>query len=157
MVKVAKLSLGDYVLVAKVQEIFAGKLSLKWQGPFRVVEVMSDHLFKVESLKRIGNKSETKIVHSQRLKFFHDKSLELTEEVLRHVSQEKQLYEIESFLELRNNGASYDVKVKWLGFDDNESTWEPVENLFEDVPLRLHEFLKTKPEGSVIWEALSRR
>jgi hypothetical protein len=36
-----------------------------------------------------------------------------------------------------------EIRVRWLGFEANEDTWEPVERLQEDVPVVLHRFLRT--------------
>jgi hypothetical protein len=150
--KSANFSLGDYVLVAKIQKVFRDKLSLNWNGPYRIIEVISNHLFRVESLL---DTKDTKVVHSQRLKFYHDESLRLTEHILRYAKQDKQTYDIDRLLDLKSNGSSYDVYVKWQGFDEQESTWEPIEVLYEDVPLMLYDFLKTKDEGLEIWKSIS--
>ena len=73
------------------------------------------------------------------------------------MSEEKtNAYQVSHLKDIRSNGSSYDVLVHWLGFDDNENSWEPVEKLYEDIPLLLHEFLQTRPEGTHIWEALNR-
>ena len=80
-----------------------------------------------------------------------------TDELLNFVSEEKtNAYQVSHLKDIRSNGSSYDVLVHWLGFDDNENSWEPVEKLYEDIPLLLHEFLQTRPEGTHIWEALNR-
>ncbi|ETV94684.1 hypothetical protein H310_11664, partial [Aphanomyces invadans] len=34
----------------------------------------------------------------------------------------------------------YEVRVKWLGLDAEESSWEPVENLLEDIPVVLRKW-----------------
>jgi hypothetical protein len=36
---------------------------------------------------------------------------------------------------------SYEVLVQWLGFSDEDNSWEPIESLYDDVPLLLHDFL----------------
>ena len=38
-------------------------------------------------------------------------------------------YEVEAILDVRKVKKSLQYKVKWLGYDENESTWEPVQNL----------------------------
>lgn len=35
----------------------------------------------------------------------------------------------------RKTTKQYEYRVKWLGFPDEESTWEPKSNLINDVPL----------------------
>ncbi|CAK4616893.1 unnamed protein product, partial [Aphanomyces euteiches] len=35
---------------------------------------------------------------------------------------------------------------KWFGLDEIENSWEPVQNLLEDVPALVHGFLDAKAE-----------
>ncbi|CAK4709279.1 unnamed protein product [Aphanomyces euteiches] len=46
-----RLAVGDYVLVGKVATTFAKKLQVKWLGPRRIVEALSDWVFVVEDLR----------------------------------------------------------------------------------------------------------
>ena len=143
----------DWVMVASIQGVFEDKLKAKWTGPFQIIDVLTPFTFKVQSIHE--ENPVVKTVHCQRMRFYA-KDIEISEELLNFVSQEKEAYQVSHFKGLRSNGSSYDVHVHWLGFEDNEDSWEPVEKLYEDVPLLLHEFLKSHPDGSHIWEALQR-
>jgi hypothetical protein len=59
------ISVGDFVLVAKISSKSGGKLRTRWLGPRRVTAVDSDWLFEVEDLIS----GERAITHSARLKF----------------------------------------------------------------------------------------
>ena len=61
---------GDQVLLF-MPAVKKGKnknLSRKWTGPYRIVEVLSDVLFRI----RLNNQAKDKYVHHNRLKPFHN-------------------------------------------------------------------------------------
>jgi Chromo (CHRromatin Organisation MOdifier) domain len=83
-----------------------------------------------------------KKVHTTRVKFYRDASLELTEELISFVEyQDSILLVIEELIALRQLGENVQVQVKWLRFDDSESTWEQVSTNAADVPEMLKSFL----------------
>ena len=61
---------GDQVLLfmPAVKKGKNTKLSSKWTGPYRIVEVLSDVVFRV----RLNNQAKDKVVHHNRLKPFHN-------------------------------------------------------------------------------------
>jgi Chromo (CHRromatin Organisation MOdifier) domain len=76
-----------------------------------------------------------KKVHTTRVKFYRDASLEVTEELISFLEyQDSILFVVEELIALRQVGETVLVQVKWLGFDDLESTWEPVSTIAADVP-----------------------
>ena len=68
-VKPINFAEGDFVLRGILQRERTKKPSLKWLGPYRVIECRSDYIFIVEDLLD-GKKTE---VHCRRLKFFRNK------------------------------------------------------------------------------------
>jgi hypothetical protein len=151
--KPTMFSEGDFVLVAKVQNAIRNKLQVNWTGPYRIVEVISDWIFRCENLL---DPSKTVISHAQRLKFYSDNLLNDKDTLLSYMqASENDKYTIDSLLDIRIANSSYDVLVSWLGFPD-ENTWEPIENLYEDVPLLLRQFLLNFPKGKEIFDSLSR-
>ena len=87
---------------------------------------------------------EKHVVHAQRLRFYADNSLNVTEELLSYVQNSEDTYQVEKLVDIRPSERSYDVLVHWLGFSDKEQSWEPIEQLYEDVPLTLKSFLSEK-------------
>jgi hypothetical protein len=67
--------LGDFVLVSIPKQKIRNKLQVVWSGPYRITELINDHVFKVESLD--GNKQD--IVHAQRIRFYCEKDYLSTE------------------------------------------------------------------------------
>jgi hypothetical protein len=51
------------------------------------------------------------------------------------------LFVVEELSALRKIGEDAQVQVKRLGFDDSESTWEPVSTIAADVPEMLRSFV----------------
>ena len=67
------------------------KLMNKWQGPARVTDCLSDFVFRVEDLVTHPQFE----VHSQRLQFYSDNSLNITSELLQHIAAESAVYEVQ--------------------------------------------------------------
>ena len=116
-------------------------------------------LFKVEDL--ITKKVE--VIHAQRLKFYEDSSLHVTEDLINQIAHDGNGFLINRLNDLRLNAVSGipEIQVIWQGFEESDSTWEPVENLrngFEesdstwepvenlrnDVPVLVKAFLKNR-------------
>jgi hypothetical protein len=133
------ISVGDFVPVAKVSSKSGGKFCARWLGPRRVTAVDSDRLFEVEDVIY----GERAIEHSARLVFYHDKSLNVTKDLVEHVWHNPSGFEIKKMNEFRKCPVSlvYEVNVSWLGFSTTETTWEPLTALHEDRPVLLTHFL----------------
>ncbi|RHY13609.1 hypothetical protein DYB25_010213, partial [Aphanomyces astaci] len=76
-VKLAKFTLGDFVLVARALQ-HPGKLTLRWKGPFRVVKVVSDYLMEVQQLVPPG---ATSLHHACRLRLYCEGGREVNEDL----------------------------------------------------------------------------
>lgn len=137
-VKPVNFSEGDYVLKGLLRRQRGRKPSLRWNGPYRVVEVKSDYIFVIEDLLS-GEKEEA---HGRRLKFFRNKDFEVTEELKDYLSyQNGELLVIERFEDIRRNKGKAELLIKWKGFSDEENDWVSIETLREDVPTLLEDFL----------------
>eukprot|EP00171_Calliarthron_tuberculosum_P004300 IDg4300t1 len=110
---------GDFVLVARDDFHKDEKLCLRWRGPRRIIRAVSEWVYIVEDLRN-GELTE---VHSTRLKFYSDSSLD-EKAILSH------------------------VLVLWRGLSHREDTEEPLKNVHEDVPVLLSKLLarKTTPK-----------
>ena len=132
----AQFQIGDYVLVLCM--VPRNKLRVRWLGPSRVVDTVNSNVYVVEDL--LTSKQTT--VHAQRLRPFAEADFEVTEDVRNSVAYDSQFY-VDDILDWRENDAgSIELRVRWLGFESNEDTWEPVERLHEDVPTLVTRFLR---------------
>jgi hypothetical protein len=91
---------------------------------------------------------ERAIKHSAGLKFYHEKSLNVTEDLTEHVAHNQFGFEIEKMNELRKCPVSLvcEVNVSWPGFSTTEATWEHLNALHEDCPAILAQFLAKLPD-----------
>jgi hypothetical protein len=147
----ANFEIGDFVLVAKREFQGGEKLCLKWQGPFRIVGTRSDFVFDVEDL----NKKLITSIHSTRLRFYHDSSLDVTTDILAHVAHQNLGYEVRALRDLSYNSEekAFYALVSWLGFEEADSTWEPLLVLHEDIPKDVTTFLQDFPDRSLAAQA----
>ena len=132
--------LGDYVLVSKLLSNRGHKLKVRWTGPKRITRADSVYIFEVEDL--ISNKKE--LVHAERLKLYADSKLDLSEELLSTIEHNNpHYYAVTALTNLRFNEEKqiFEVKCQWRGFSNEESTWEPISNIREDIPDTLEKFL----------------
>jgi hypothetical protein len=90
-------ALGDFVLVGTIVGTHGHKLSIKWRGPRRITAVESDWVFQVQYL--LTNSATA--VHATRLKFYCDKDLEITEDLLAHIAHQQSGYEASRLKDLR--------------------------------------------------------
>jgi len=153
-IKPINFDVGDFVLVAKRSTCHGKKLRLKWTGPRRIIRVVSDFIFEVEDLIT----GSYALIHSNRLKFYADSQLNVTEELLDTVEHnDPHLQTVTKLLDMRFNDhfERFEVQAKWRGFDEEEPTWEPFANLKEDIPDMLEKFLKKFPDQAMVRRARS--
>jgi hypothetical protein len=142
---------GDFVLVAVLDGVIANKLSAHWRGPRRIIAVESEWVYHVQDLL---TKAVT-VVHSSRMKFYDDASLDVSEELLQHVAFQQSGYEVSSLRDVRRSisNSRFEVLVSWRGFDTAEDTWEPLSSLAADVPQLLHRFLERHKHSDIARQA----
>ena len=148
---------GDMVLWSDVDRRQPrNKLLVTWRGPFQITETIGTHLFVIKHLID-GTEHE---VHAQRLKFYCDESLEVSEELAEFIMGQGSVLTVEAFLDHRWNTTSliFELLVKWKGFSALEQSWEPLLTLFEDVPKLVDDYMKyvNEPEKSRMLETLPR-
>jgi hypothetical protein len=146
--KAINFGIGDFVLLAIPKRKIRNKMQIVWSGPYRVIDTINDHVFKVETL----DSSKTEIVHAQRLRFYCEKDY-LSEEFQTYEIESSEKFDISELVDIKRTTSGFSVLVRWLGFDSSDDTWEPIEQLFEDIPLILHDFLIQKRMEDV-WKNL---
>jgi hypothetical protein len=133
-------TIGDFVLVAAVTK-HNHKLHAQWKGPFRVLRSISAHVFICENLV---TQAEL-IVHVRRMKFFASSDMNVTVPLIAIITAQDNWatdYIPESVVDsYEESDGSVMVKVKWLGFDELESTWESIEYFYADAPDLVDQFL----------------
>ena len=135
--KTPNYAVGDFVLVQC--PIPRNKLKLKWLGPYRVVDTVSAWVYILEDI--VSSKRST--VHVQRMRFYSDAAFDVTEDVKNQAQYDGVLnFTLEKFVDWRETDTgTLEIRVRWLGFESNEDTWEPLVKLHEDVPEVLRRYL----------------
>jgi hypothetical protein len=121
------------------------KLFLKWRGPFRITDTKEDYVFEVENIID----QSRRWVHGDRIRLYSDDKLEVTEEIKKQFAHDNESYQVEDFRDCRLNPgtAQLELLVEWKGFSTDENSWEPLKNLFEDVPELVKKYaMKLKTE-----------
>ncbi|RLO02698.1 hypothetical protein DYB28_013052, partial [Aphanomyces astaci] len=130
-VKFAGFSVGDFVLVGSVVNR-PTKLALHWRGPCQVTRVITDHVMETQQLVP---PYEVTVHHACRLKMYHEGGREVTEDLEAQIAFGDGGFHVERLDEARCVDGQHQVLVKWLGLDDEESSWEPAANLLDDIPV----------------------
>jgi hypothetical protein len=68
------------------------------------------------------------------LKFYLDKERGNVEDLKSYAVAHQKYLVVDKLVECRRVQDAWEIKVKWQGFDDLESTWEPLSVLQADVP-----------------------
>ena len=124
--------LEDYVLVGVPEKKHGQKLSLNWRGPYRVVDLLNGYIFEVENI--ITNNRQQ--VHGDRLQFYADNRLNITEDIKTQFAFDNASFEIETVIDMRMHEETGELQllIKWKGFTDEENSWEPATSINADAP-----------------------
>jgi hypothetical protein len=115
---------GHFFLEAQRDTQAHNKMSLKWRGPKRVLEAISEYDFIVEDL----SSGHSTTVHGSRLRLYHNASLDVTADLLAQVAHNEQGYDVQSIKDIRLEEVTgeYQLLISWLGFDTEYDSWEPL-------------------------------
>jgi hypothetical protein len=132
---------GDFVLVGILNKA-RQKLKARWMGPRRITEVHSDWVYEVEDLVTLKREN----VHAERLKFYSEHDLEITEELRNQIAHNEENFEIDAILDIKYNDEynRYMILIKWKNFDDDENTWEFIEEIWETTKGVVKKYLDKK-------------
>ncbi|GMF23386.1 unnamed protein product [Phytophthora fragariaefolia] len=151
--RAVNFSVGDYVLRSRVDEkLLATKLRVMWVGPYRVVGSAGYYF----TVKHLINGS-TMDVHPSRLKMYADGSLNITEELIAHIASQGTLIAVDAIVGHRMNTYmhAYEVKVKWLGLETIEDSWELLKTMSEDVPQLLLQYATATTDDEFLRAGMS--
>ena len=147
-------TIGDLVMVAgkdnSANAVRKAKIMMRWQGPYQIVAQTSNSQFDVLLL---GSPPGTeKPVHWTRLKRFGGAELNTVAELITSAQHDQQKFYIDEFKDWRGKGdGDVELLVQWRGL---EATWEPIRQLYEDVPERVMRYLRDNTAGNPVLEYL---
>ena len=141
----ANFEVGEFVLWSRINPS-ALKLTVRWVGPF-AIEAVKGHSFLIENILTISLDD----VHGSRLKRFSEHLLGVTDELRKHVGNQGLMIGVRSIDDLRYNRVegAWELKVSWVGLEEEESSWEPLPSMRADVSVLVTQYLNhnaQKPE-----------
>ncbi|GMF20662.1 unnamed protein product [Phytophthora fragariaefolia] len=136
-------AVSDYVLRSRVDEKHGNKLQVTWVGPYCVVHADA-HLFGLQHLVT-GDELD---VHASWLKVYGDRSLEVTDERLEHVSSQGIILAVDKLNEHQWNGSikDYAICVSWKGIQQIDDSYEPVKSFVKEIRVLIDNYA-TKANG----------
>ncbi|ETV70715.1 hypothetical protein H257_13812 [Aphanomyces astaci] len=127
---------------------FAKKRQVQWLGPRRIVTMVRDWVYRVEGLRNGAVATH----HASRLKFFAARDMLVTQALTDHIAYVEGGHLVECFLDCRFDRPTHSwmLRVKWLGIDILEASWEPAADMAtEDVPVIVVVYLRKASRGNV--------
>ena len=116
------------------------KLMVHWQGPYQVTEVVGTTTLHVQNV--VGGK--TVPVSWHKCIRLGGPELTITKAMAKSALHDLQKFLVEEFLGHKVRRGKVTVHVKWRGYDLDESTWEPIANLYADVPVLLKKYVDSQ-------------
>ena len=144
-----RLNVGDYVLAA-LPEQRTHKYELSWHGPWRIERPINPPAYSVRSsfdydgpnisdctrvyeISLQGQPTTTKVVHISRMRKFHSKLIGANAPLDKLLAESAQhdfsQFVIDAIIGHDCSNGEVKLKVRWLGFDVGEATFEPIANL----------------------------
>jgi hypothetical protein len=136
----AKLVVGDRVLLSTKHLKLVGadkrtpKFACQYLGPFKIKRVVNDNAYELDlpAAMRIHP-----VLNVSRLKVYHDGATSFPSRPVPNprpppeitLTNGDEQYEVESILASRGKGKRTQYLVKWVGYDQYESTWEKASNV----------------------------
>lgn len=132
-------SVGDFVLRSRVDAKHGNKLQVTWVGPYRVIRAEA-HSFRVQHLVT-GDEMD---VHASRLKMYADESLEVTDELLEHVSSQGIVLSVDKLKghQWNNEIKDFEIQVGWKGLQPIEDSYEPMSDLAKEIRVLVESYVK---------------
>ena len=116
------------------------------------MDTLNDQVYICRDLIR----NQQSAVHAQRMKIYADSSLNVTEDIKNSAAYDAMSYISELVDWRENDDGKLEIKVRWLGFEEDQDTWEPAKNLIEDIPLILMRYLKAQEATPLLQEFITR-
>lgn len=125
----------------------AKKLDWKRMGPYPILAKIGTHAYRVKlpkSLSRIHNVFHVNLLEKHAPEYFPQREaprpppIEADPETGDH-------YEVEQILDSKVDRGKVKYYVQWLGYTDDDNTWEPLANM-ENAEDLLHEFHERYPD-----------
>ena len=123
--------IGEWVLLSKDGTIAArNKSKPTWVGPYQICRTTHRNVYEIRDL--LGRK---RIAHSSRLWPYATPHYHPPHNLLKLFLTDVDPLEVERILDLKHVKGEYQLLNKWLGFTDNDNTWESLDSLAQEIPI----------------------
>ena len=138
-------AVGDYVLYSKAgiarEATTVDKTRTVWSGPALVTGTDGD-AERVYTVKDIGS-GQSYTVHAQYAKRFAGGDLVVTPQLIEWAAHIGRGFIVAAIVDHEQREGTWYFRVHWEGYTLEESTWESVKTLGQDVPVLLRRYSKT--------------
>ncbi len=119
--------IGDFVLVSiKDHTRHRKKTKLNWIGPYIVSQALGPYLYEVTDCE-----DKAIMVHSCRLRFYDDPDYEPSELVYSVFLHNRGEFLLNQVINVAFKEGRYWLLCSWMGLEDNDNTWEPLEEIYD--------------------------
>jgi hypothetical protein len=121
-----------------------------WQGPYEVTECIGGN--PTEYMVRLLGDTKQYPVHWRKMKRLAGPDLPINDEVVLGAQHDTQRFMVDHFKEWSiNTDGEVDVLVHWQRHeDDEEDTWEPLEQLVKDVPAMIAKYVQADKHHQLV-------
>ena len=104
---------------------------VRWQGPYEVMGAAeAPTIFQV----RLVGTEDIKSVHWQKMIRIAGPGLFVSQAVQNSALHDLQRFLVQSIDQWRlKNDGTVELLIRWQGYDESERTWEPLDQVYEDV------------------------
>lgn len=154
-VRDVNFAVGQYVLVARIENARVSKLQGIWRGPMRITEVKGKLVFEVEDL--VTNERMT--VHAERMRLYSDRHLEMSVALKELIAFQEGAYQVAEVLDVRKlprarGGEKFECLVRWAGFEEDADSWEPLRDILSAAASKVKARVSALPAGRTRAELL---
>ena len=144
---------GEFVLVStKGVAKHRAKTKLTWIGPFMISEIVGHNVYKV-----VNPGGEEIIVHAARVRWYDGKGFTVVEEVNNQFLFDRGEFHLDKVVDIDFRNGAYFLQCQWLGFEESDGTWEPFQDIYEDAPETVEQFLYKEKDNSDLVKLLYNR
>ena len=139
--KLPRFKIGDFVCIARHEKHLPHKVCLHWNGPFEVTGYKSEFVILARLL---GSTSQSRPYHISRVKPFAAAAMGQPVGLQECAQNDYKQFEVDDFIAWRlDDHGVIELRVQWQGFpDDEDCSWEPIDSLLQDVPVKVQQFLQ---------------
>ncbi|CAK4291918.1 unnamed protein product [Aphanomyces euteiches] len=94
--------------------------------------VVTDYVMETQELV---SPCDLSLHHACRLKLYCEGGRDVTEDLADHIAFGHKGFHVARLWSVRVENGEYQALVYWLGLNEEEASWEPVQCLYEDIPV----------------------